>query len=71
MNGTWRKSSTRPDDLFTTLVAGLDRDERTRTMELIRRRIIEDRAAAAEGRQERRVDTGTRTRSSRRRTAHR
>jgi hypothetical protein len=57
------------DDLFTTLVAGLEHDERTRTMELIRRRIIEDRAAAVDGRQERHVDTGTRTRSSRSRSS--
>jgi hypothetical protein len=63
MNGTEHGHMVGSDDLFSTLISGLDSEERSRTMELIKSRIIEDRVAAAEGRHERRVDTGTRSRS--------
>lgn len=53
--------------LFQTLAAGLDQAEREQTLNLIRARLVADRAAAAAGQRERQVDVGTRTRAARRR----
>jgi hypothetical protein len=53
--------------LFHTLASGLDQAEREQTLDLIRRRLYADRAAAAAGQRDRQVDVGTRTRARRRR----
>jgi len=52
-------------ELLQTLVAGLDQAEREQTLRLLRRRLIEDRAAATGGQRDRQVDVGPRTRASR------
>ncbi|ONH54856.1 hypothetical protein CcI49_29585 [Frankia sp. CcI49] len=54
-------------DLLVTLAGGLDEAERVETMQIITRRLIAERAAAAGGQRERQVDVGTRNRASRRR----
>ncbi|ABD09723.1 hypothetical protein ThrDRAFT_01349 [Frankia casuarinae] len=52
-------------DLLQTLVAGLDQTEREDTLRLLRRRLVEDRAAACGGQRDRQVDVGPRTRAAR------
>lgn len=52
-------------DLLVTLADGLDEQERAETIQIIRRRLIAERAAAAGGQRERQVDVGTRNRASR------
>jgi hypothetical protein len=52
-------------DLLETLVAGLDQTEREQTLRLLRRRLVEDRAAATGGQRDRQVDVGPRTRAPR------
>lgn len=54
-----------PYDFMTALLAGLDDDERARTLKLLSRRAQDDLQAAARGRLGRNVDFGTRTRATR------
>ncbi|MCM3887117.1 hypothetical protein [Frankia sp. R82] len=51
--------------LLQTLVSGLSQDERDETLQLLRRRLAEDRAAASGGQRERQVDVGPRSRAGR------
>ncbi|CAO5156463.1 conserved hypothetical protein [Frankia sp. AiPs1] len=51
--------------LLQTLVSGLSPDERDETLSLLRRRLVEDRAAATVGQRDRQVDVGPRNRAAR------
>ncbi|KJE21984.1 hypothetical protein FF36_03737 [Frankia torreyi] len=51
--------------LLQTLVAGLNQTERDETLRLLRRRLVEDRAAASGGQRDRQVDVGPRSRAAR------
>jgi hypothetical protein len=51
--------------LLQTLVSGLTQTERDETLRLLRRRLVEDRAAASGGQRDRQVDVGPRSRAAR------